>query len=362
MIRLVGIFFLVFFAKTPLGFGFCWNLLLNGSAREGIKFRLKRKEVMMKRGNKRISVRPIALTFTLIIGLLNTGWAAGSSKDTYHEAKGLVVIEAENTKSPLGSWKMQKLCKNFTGKGYLQFTGNQPSNGAPKSPLKYSFKIAKEGLYYLHLYCARDMTHGQRADFSNDFYIRLEGNVGQGDNVGNAHGKDASQKQLKTDTKFFGGDANKFSWATGNRLDLGGHGNKRMAVYRFKAGQTYTMIVSGRSQYFCIDRFVFRHADVNKKVAQDLKNPESDTASNMAVKLKAESLVKSKREKEQRAIKIANSRKMTLTYEYKGHKHKRKKVKYLGKSGEKYEFISATGRTIFLKIDDIHKKYRDDLN
>lgn len=185
----------------------------------------------------------------------------------YQETDGLVSIELEDTKSPLGLWELKdsKLNNDFSGKGYLEFIGNTPINGAPKSPIEYSFTINKGGLYFLHLRCAKEVLvikGEKRTDIANDCYIRVEGDFGAGPNAGDKHKNDAPLSLLRKDTKFFGGADKKFEWATGNRLDPGGHNNKRVAVYDFKAGETYKLVISGRSQFFKIDRLAFRHKDV----------------------------------------------------------------------------------------------------
>ena len=71
-------------------------------------------------------------------------------------------------------------------------------------------------------------------------------------------------------TKFFGGDDNKFVWASGNRLDPGGHRNKRVAVYNFKPG-VYTLVLSGRSKLFKVDRIFLRHEAIAKEKAEAVK-------------------------------------------------------------------------------------------
>ncbi len=208
-------------------------------------------------------MRALAVSlFTLT--LLSSANAAG-----YEEKDGLVIIEAESTKSKPGKWQGKTTIKGFTGKGYIEFTGNKPTNGPPTSPLEYVFKINKGGLYYLHMHASRE-DHGQRKDYSNDCFVRVEGNYEAGPNPGNKHGKDAPLAMLKKDTKFYGGSVNKFSWFSGNHLDPGGHNNKRVAVYHFKAGQRYKLVVSGRSKHFAINRILFRHKDVTKKKAEDL--------------------------------------------------------------------------------------------
>lgn len=197
------------------------------------------------------------------------------SDGVYQESGGLVIMEMENTTSPLGLWQPQTSYANYTGDGYLQFTGNNTASGPPTSPLEFKFKINQPGLYYLHLRAARDTTNGQPGDHSNDAYVRVEGDYGAGPNAGNTHGDDAPLSMLMSDTKFYGGTANSFSWNWGNRLDPGGETNKRVAVYDFKAGEEYTLVISGRSKFFSIDRIMFRHASVATSTAQSLTNPES---------------------------------------------------------------------------------------
>lgn len=183
------------------------------------------------------------------------------------ESNGIVRFEAESTKSNPGNWVKKTDLPDYSGDGYLEFTGNTPTNGPADSPLTYTFRISKAGLYFLHLRCARE-TIGDRDDLANDGYVRLEGDFGPGPNPGETHGDDAPLEMLNTDTKFFGGKDREFVWASGNRLDPGGHKNKRVAVYFLKSGETYTLTLSGRSQLFKVDEILFRHEDVDAEVAE----------------------------------------------------------------------------------------------
>ncbi len=194
----------------------------------------------------------------------------------YLEADGLVVMEIENTASPYELWVKKTTITGYTGSGHLEFTGNRTSNGPPTSPLEFRFKISKAGLYYFHLHCAKDTTHGQPGDHSNDCYIRVEGDYAAGPNAGNEHGDDAPLSALQSDTKYYGGGANAWAWVRGNNLDLGGDRNKRVPVYDFKAGEEYKLVVSGRSKYFNINRIVYRHADTAVRDAHDLERSESE--------------------------------------------------------------------------------------
>ncbi|GAA3514664.1 hypothetical protein GCM10022393_30780 [Aquimarina addita] len=212
--------------------------------------------------------------------IINTGVEPPVTCDVYEESGGLVIIEAENRTADLGEWSIKTTSLNnaYTGDGYLEFTGNTPINGNPNSPIEYQFKINEPGLYELHLRCARETLtiNGEvRTDIANDCYVRVDGDYNEGPNAGNSHNDQAPLAALKSDTKFFGGNDKSFVWADGSRLDLGGETNKRSAIYDFKAGETYTLTVSGRSQLFKLDRIMFRKTSVNESGAESLDNTET---------------------------------------------------------------------------------------
>ncbi|MEM9159833.1 MAG: DNRLRE domain-containing protein [Verrucomicrobiota bacterium] len=194
------------------------------------------------------------------------------------ESGGLVVMEMESAETPLDQWVSRTNLSGYSGSSYLEFTGNSPISGPPRSPLEFDFVINSAGLYYLHLHCAKEIVDG-RTDLANDCYVRMEGDFGAGPNAGNSHGKDAPLDMLQDDTKFFGGQPDEFDWTYGNHLDPGGEHNKRVAIYDFKAGERYKLVVHGRSQRFKIDRIVFRRSDVAVNVAHNLNQPESERSS-----------------------------------------------------------------------------------
>lgn len=208
----------------------------------------------------------------------NVGTEPTAPMTEYVERNGVVIIEAENTQSELDQWELKTDIDGFTGPGYLEFTGNQPTNGPATSPLTYTFSVTQAGLYFLHMHIAKEhvVIDGEtRTDVANDAYVRLDGDYGPGPNPGDAHGDDSPLENLMSNTKFFGGNNNSFAWASGNRLDLGGHVNKRVAVYDLKAGVEYTFTMSGRSQLFKVNRFVFQHEDISNDTARDLDTPET---------------------------------------------------------------------------------------
>jgi len=160
------------------------------------------------------------------------------------ETNGIIVMDAESTASPLGKWKSVSEPANFTGTGAIEFTGNRTAGGDPDSPLVYRFQVQTDGIYQLALR-AHKRLDGAPSDHSNDAYIRMEGDY---DAVGGA----APLDWLMNDTKIFGGSPSGWGWAASLDRDH----NKRFPRYTFKAGEIYTLILSGRSQRFNVDRIV----------------------------------------------------------------------------------------------------------
>ena len=189
------------------------------------------------------------------------------------EAQGVVVIEAESTASDPGDWEGKKTVEGFTGEGHIEFTGNRPAGGDPGTQLVYYFKVTTPGTYQLFLRGHKRLA-GEAPDKCNDCYVRVEGRYGAPDDAGDEHGDNARLATLRQDTKLYGGSDRGWGWAS--QLDLGGHNNKRNARYVFRAGQTYALAVSGRSQRFNLDRIVFVHEDADEREAKAPETAESD--------------------------------------------------------------------------------------
>ncbi|MBK1829988.1 hypothetical protein JIN77_04585 [Verrucomicrobiaceae bacterium R5-34] len=205
-------------------------------------------------------MRITLLAITLLSGCLH------AAPTVFLEKKGLVVIEAESTTSRLGKWVKKSSVKGFTGDAHLEFTSNKPETGPPKSPLKYTFKVSKGGKYSFSIRAHKRLI-SDRQDICNDCYVRLEGDFESGNKT--------PLKLLKKDTKMFGGKSE--GWGYTAKLD--DKHQKHTPVYQLKAGETYTLVVSGRSQNFNIDRFVFAHEDSSMKAAQKKLPKESRTGS-----------------------------------------------------------------------------------
>jgi gliding motility-associated-like protein len=168
--------------------------------------------------------------------------------DVYNEQDGLVVMEAENTTSDLDLWIKQTTVANYQGSGHLEFTGNSIFNGPPSSPLTYKFRINTAGEYRLILR-AHKRLETDRDDLSNDCYVRMEGDYTESTQDQNA----AALNFLQENQKLFGGEKDR--WGTCESLHLS-NGAFKSAVYNFKAGETYSLILSGRSKNFNLDRII----------------------------------------------------------------------------------------------------------
>jgi len=207
------------------------------------------------------------------------------AQTVYNESGGLVIMEMENTESSLNNWDKKTNLSGYTGSGFLQFDANAYTHGPADSPLEFNFKINEGGLYYLHMRCAKQTIDG-RSDVANDCYVRVEGDYNAGPGPYTGHGDNASLSLLSSNTKYFGGSRDAWKWENGKNssgsagnLDPGGESNKRVALYDFKAGETYKLVVSGRSRYFRMDRLMFRKSTVSETYAENLSRPESETIS-----------------------------------------------------------------------------------
>lgn len=204
----------------------------------------------------------------------------------YQDNDGYIIMETENTWSPLDLWIVKTDVAGYEGSGHLEFTGNKQSSGPAKSPLNYVFRVREGGLYRL-IIRARKRLDGAPSDNSNDAYVRVDGDYTASPDAASQHNADATIFELRKNVKFFGGNANGWGWA--QKLDLGGHNNKRIAVYNFKAGETYTLTIHGRSKNFNMDRIVFfkqdRHSVADAQATQNLEETKCTVVSNLKASL-----------------------------------------------------------------------------
>lgn len=160
--------------------------------------------------------------------------------------EGIIVMEAESTRDSLGLWvKKVPGDENYMidarGEMHLEFTGNGINGGKPNSPLTYSFTVPSSSTYRLLIRCHKRL-EGKPGDKCNDGWIKMTGDFESGNEI--------PVDDLKEYEKFFGGSAVQWGWA--ETMDWQGH-IKREALYKLKEGETYNLIIAGRSIRWNID-------------------------------------------------------------------------------------------------------------
>ena len=190
------------------------------------------------------------------------GVAASDAAPLFEGRDGLVIIEVESTVSSKGDWKEVQTVEGYTGECHLEFTGNQPASGPPNDPLEYTFTVDRDGVYKLLIRCHKRL-EDEKPDKCNDCYVRLKGDF--------EAGGPAPMEMLETDTKLYGGSPAGWGWSA--QLDR--QHRKFPPLYRLKAGEKYTLTISGRSQRFNMDRILFVHESVSEEKAKDPALAES---------------------------------------------------------------------------------------
>ncbi|NIJ45522.1 hypothetical protein FHR24_001990 [Wenyingzhuangia heitensis] len=200
--------------------------------------------------------------------------------DIFLEENGLLIMEAESTKSDYGKWVFETTTPDFKGTGYLRYNG--PFSGS--SPLSYTFKIKNSGIYRLMI--RNSKPEGVESDANNDCFIRMEGDFTAGtidSCVNNSEKSSKSTSVLKQDKKFFGvGGTGEFKNPAGI-MDLG-HGNdkKLWATYNFKADNIYTLVITGRSSKYCIDRILlvdlhkYQYSEFSTYIKKAIQNKKKE--------------------------------------------------------------------------------------
>ncbi|NRA38983.1 MAG: hypothetical protein HRU15_12640, partial [Planctomycetes bacterium] len=136
--------------------------------------------------------RSVMRVSLLAIATLSCFLAA--SEKVWVESNGYVVMECENTDSPLDQWIVQQSIDGFTGASHLMFDGNSTGIVPATSPLTYKFKITTSGTYKLMMRAGKTAPEGTPSDHSNDCYMRMEGNY--------TSATDLELNKLKVNQKF----------------------------------------------------------------------------------------------------------------------------------------------------------------
>lgn len=173
----------------------------------------------------------------------------GFAQPVFEEKAGILIIEAEHPvtdASDWGDWSLKTSINGYNGEGHIEFDDGSMSDRSPGSQLKYRFKINKSGSYKLFLR-AHKRLEGAEPDKCNDAFVRMDGDFSSGN-------PEVATHILGMNTKLYGGAQSGWGWAS----NLDGNGaDHTPAIYNFKAGETYTFYLVGRSVRFNIDRICF---------------------------------------------------------------------------------------------------------
>jgi len=214
--------------------------------------------------------KPFILLIAIMMGDSGTLRANFQSKD------GLLIMEAESHSGSKGDWGKMQTIEGYTGECHYEFTVNRIMGGPPRSDLKYRFTVDKDGIYHLWIRAHKRLVgnDGKKAkdDLRNDCWIRLKGDF--------ESGNETPLEVLENDTKLYVHGRSAETWDWTHRLDyqnpLTGKHAKTSPIYRLKAGEKYTLYISGRSQRFNMDRIVLKHESVSTSKARDPEEPESE--------------------------------------------------------------------------------------
>ncbi|MEM9410688.1 MAG: dockerin type I domain-containing protein, partial [Planctomycetota bacterium] len=171
--------------------------------------------------------------------------------DVFQEQNGLIVVELESM-PPVDGWELQTSIPGFTGDGYFRWEGpNLFGQPGAQGVIQYKINVTNPGLYQMRFRNHRD--GDIKFDQENDIWARLD-----------------NQQWIK----IFSSQQGFWNWAS--NFDFG-EGNRPSASYDLSAGE-HTFTISGRSQGFRVDRFVFYNTALTSAgSAQNTSNPQSPT-------------------------------------------------------------------------------------
>ena len=222
-----------------------------------------------------------SLTAALMVGMLAAGTPAVAQIDTFFEADGLIVIEAEATQS-VTSWQLLQSLGDYTGTGYLSYTGANRFNQPGTSVLNYRLAISTPGVYRIQwrsrIAQGNDNTEHNdswlRLPDANDFYATRTGSIVYPKGSGKMPNPDGGGKDGWF--KVYQNTLGRWAWRTATSDN-----DPHNIFVRFDTAKVYLMQVSGRSEGHAIDRIVLHRDSIPAVVAQDTALPASRTTARM---------------------------------------------------------------------------------
>lgn len=186
------------------------------------------------------------LCASMLISALPVSNSTADTNQVYLEQGGYVHFEAEDA-STVGSWENHTELNDYTGTGYLEWTGPDyfSENNAGNGIITYHFRVETPGNYELRW--RSRIAKGESNTESNDTWVRFS----TGTNV-------ANEEPLSGWTKVYMGEFGIWSWSA-RTVD-----HVANPVRQYFAAGDHTIEISGRSYGHAIDRIaLYRYNDVN---------------------------------------------------------------------------------------------------
>ena len=173
----------------------------------------------------------------------------------FEDPNGVVVMEIESGSLAKGhSWRGETKMEGYTGKGYYTWRGGNMYGSPGRGVIGFRFRISKKGKYHLRIRNRHDFHDSTE---QNDCWTKLD-----------------NHKWIKT----FSSKRGEWTWRT--NFEYSGN-NKPAAVWDLRAG-THTLLISGRSTGFSIDRIHLYLDGTPSKVGEDTSLPETRTGKKTA--------------------------------------------------------------------------------
>ncbi|MEL6802913.1 MAG: putative collagen-binding domain-containing protein, partial [Bacteroidota bacterium] len=212
---------------------------------------------------------------------LDPASASGDCPAIWEEQDGLVVIEMENT-NLIGSWDQTAEVGNFTGEGYIQWSGNQHLNATGNGVLRYPVYISTPGTYAFDWRAG--IAFGDDNTEHNDSWLKIEA-----DNFFATRQQNNSQVKPRPDCENDpaydcpqGNSRNGFFKVYINAVDgwtwraVTSDHEPHDIYATFNNPGVYEIEVNARSSFHRIDRMVLYQTDlVNEGDAQQISNEET---------------------------------------------------------------------------------------
>ncbi|MEM7790758.1 MAG: DUF5060 domain-containing protein, partial [Verrucomicrobiota bacterium] len=228
---------------------------------------------------------PIKKGIVMLI-LLAAGIGKLSAQAYYQGASGRVVMDIEFAE--IGNrWSEQSSLPNFTGTSYYVATQDAFQNPGLGKILEYSFRVDRASNYQLQWRSA--ITNPTTGGFSsatrehNDNWARLvdaSGNTVAPSNASNLDPRNDSNG--KPWYKVYHNDAGRWTWQSSN-VDF----NPKPLYWNLQTGQTYTLLISARSNGHAIDRILLWDRDqgptYGSRSTGNTNNTEDNRAEGLAV-------------------------------------------------------------------------------